>query len=130
MSAHKEILKELSQKHHLPYSQVKEIIDSFYDGWKYYLMNPMESKGGILINGFVNTYIDPKKITNFIERRKMGMKKSRHSIPSDDFYNELLNYKKTYERQKSKRVHDEGSSIELSENREESIEHPKLESTE
>ena len=104
-----EIIDKLSEKHKLPPEQIKIVINSVYDGLRYYLTNPLETKDGILIHEFLSFYIDEKKITKYI--KKLELKDFKNPPRSDenkiDFYTDLLNLKNKYERQKKKPIFNE-----------------------
>jgi hypothetical protein len=61
-----EIIQKLARKHDLPEAQIKLVIQSFYDGLRYYLSNPLESKGGIIIHNFITFYINFKRLLTTI----------------------------------------------------------------
>lgn len=103
---HDEIFEELSRKHGLPKDQIKLVINSLYDGLRYYLTHPLEAKDNITIHNFLAFYIDTKKIEKYIKRLKLKtFKKQPTSEESQiEFYDELLQIKKKYERQKKESV--------------------------
>lgn len=101
---HNDILKKLAEKYNLPEEQIKLVVTSFYNGFRHYLTNPLESKDGILIHNFLSFYIDKKKIKNFIERLKLKDADYKPTAEQNkiEFYEELLKNKVKYERQKTK----------------------------
>lgn len=99
MSAHKDFIAELAEKHRLPEEQVNEIIKSFYKGFKYYLTHPVETKAGILINNFITIHVSPTKLRRSIERLAITENKTEEQIGFEKFYHEL---KATMEKHKLK----------------------------
>lgn len=106
---HNEIIKKIAEKRNLPEAQVKLVIDSFWNGFRYYLTNPLEAKDGIIIHNFLSFYINIFKIKMFIERLKLRNFKREPTAETSQisFYEKLLNNKIKYERQKSKQDDDQ-----------------------
>lgn len=112
-----DIIDKLSEKHNLPPEQIKLIINSFWNGFRYYLTHPLESKGGIWIHNLLTFYMSTKKLNNYIERLKLiEFQRSPTADTSKiEFYEELLKIKIKNERQKSIKVHDQRSGEETPE---------------
>ncbi len=66
-----DIIDKLSEKHKLPPEQIKLVIASFWDGFRYYLTHPLEAKAGIWIHNLLTFYMSEKKIKNYMERLKL-----------------------------------------------------------
>lgn len=111
---HDEIIKKLAEKHGLPEEQIKLVVGSFWDGLRHYLTHPLEAKDGIIVHNFLSFYIDIRKIKNYIERLKLKtFKRTPKSETSQiGFYEELLQNKIKYERQKKRPVHNQRPSEE------------------
>lgn len=100
-----DIITSLARKHKLPEEQVELIIRSFYDGLRYYLSNPLESKSGIMIHNLVTFYINQKRVLKEIERVKVKkdyFKESKGLNNNLEFLTQLLENTYKYERQKEK----------------------------
>ncbi len=100
------IIEKISKERKLPPEQVKMVIDSLYDGLRYYLTNPLETKDGIILHNFLSFYIDEKKVNKYVERLKLKQFKNppRSEESQLEFYDDLLKVKKKYERQKKQPV--------------------------
>jgi len=83
-----EIFEEVARKRNLPVEQVKLIYNSYMLGIRYYLSNPLISKGTIRI-----PFIGAFKIT----------RRSANAGKTQEEKNLLQDYRKQYERKKSKR---------------------------
>lgn len=107
-----DIIDKLSEKYKLPPEQIKLVINSFWNGFRYYLVHPLEAKDGICIHNFLSFYMSKKKIINYMERLKLieFQRPPTADTSKIEFYEELLNNKVKYERQKSKPLHDQRSS--------------------
>lgn len=104
-----EIIKKLAEKYNLPEEQIKLVVGSFWDGLRHYLTHPLEAKDGIIVHNFLSFYIGQRKIKNYIDRLKLKtFKRTPKSETSQvEFYEELLQNKIKYERQKTKTIHNE-----------------------
>lgn len=91
-----EIIEEVAEKTRLPEDKVKLVIDSLWSGVRYYLHNPEECKGGIILPGFITIALKKYKLENTLSKK-------RDRTNSDEFYEKLLNLNNQYERQKRKK---------------------------
>lgn len=122
MINNEEIIEKLAKKHGLPEEQIKLVINSFWDGFRYYLTHPLESKDGIWIHNLFSFYIDKRKVQNFIERLKLTTFQNKPSTDKHkiEFYQELLDNKNKYERQKKKPIFNKRLSEESQDHTEQS----------
>lgn len=101
---HDEVIKTIAKNRGLSEEQVRQAISSYFDGLRYYITHPLEAKNGIIMHGILTFYIRRSKIETFIERLKLKNFKRKPTADTSniEFYEELLNVSKKYERQKSK----------------------------
>lgn len=112
-----DIIDKLSEKYKLPPEQIKLVISSFWDGFRYYLTHPLEAKGGIWIHNLLTFYISQKKINNYMERLKLLEFKRKPSAETSkiEFYEELTKVKTKNERQKGYKIFNKRSGEETPE---------------
>lgn len=113
-----DILNKLKEKNpNLTEETIKLILNSFHDGLRYYITHPEQCKGGILVNELFALKINPKKVEKFIydvkyngiKYRSDFRKTKKEEIDIVEYYENLLNTIKKYERQTGKKRHDDGS---------------------
>lgn len=79
------------------------VIQDFYLGLRKYITNPQDTKGGILISGLFSLSLRKYKIEKMIDWLKDNNNKIKRKNPTtQEFYEELLEQVKRYERQTSK----------------------------
>lgn len=86
------IAEEVAYNLKIPKERVELVIRSFNDGLRFYVNNPLESKGKIKIDGLMNLKIRKRSVLKMIELEK-GNK---------EYYEKLLNI--INERQTSKKI--------------------------
>lgn len=96
-----DIIEKLAKKYNLPEEQIKIVIQSFYDGLRYYLSNPLEAKGGIIIHNFITFYINFKRLLTSIhnttyESKYVGTERNKEYL---EFLNKLKTNTYKYARQ-------------------------------
>lgn len=97
-----EIKDFIINKHGISEEQYNLIIRDFYSTLRYYITNPLETKGGIFITGIGSFGINYRKVMRVIVnlnnkdlKRKLA---NQHSI---EFFEKLIDQLKRYERQNS-----------------------------
>ena len=125
-----DIIDKLAKRHpNMSTDQIKLILTSFHDGFRYYLSRPEECKGGILINGLLSATVPIKRVEKFIHDIKIKNLAIRHDINSKrhkrtkeeviEYYENLLTILKKHERQKRTKSDNDGFtrriSVEISE---------------
>lgn len=86
------ILEEVSFNLKMPQGKVQEVIRSFNNGLRYYINNPLESKGKIKIDGLMNFKIRQRSVEKMIELGK-----------NVEYYEQIFNIIKN-ERQRNKKI--------------------------
>lgn len=116
----KKVINKLLEKHpNLNEEQVVLILNSFYDGFRYYCTNPLECRSKILINGLLSITIPTKKIKkyilaiklkeNILTEEEFEQYKQKTKSKDIEIYEQLLKINSKYERQKKKQIYNERS---------------------
>lgn len=93
-----EILDVLKKEFNLTAEHVKLIETHLWHAIRYYITNPLEAKGRILIPGSFTFYIPKYKLNRYLKdaSNKIENNKETHNL---EFYNKLKAIIETYERQ-------------------------------
>lgn len=102
-----EIFEVLKHEFNLEEKQTKLIIDSFWNGLRKYLTNPLESKGRIIIPHIGTFNISKTSVDTMKNKLEQKEVKRLQTVRSIDFYTELANVLKTNERQARKQTNNE-----------------------